>query len=74
MRFKTVNTVQLLAQSKRSLKRFYIRMVLVRLRFSPRTSGKVQMLQTPGQCSVPMVSAVKAVSRTPGAFVFDIVT
>lgn len=37
-------------------------------------SGKVQMLQTRGQNPVPTVSAVGAVSRGPGAFVFDVVT
>lgn len=45
-------------------------MVSVSLFFSAEDVRKVQMLQR----SVLMVLAVKAVSRRPGAFVFDIVT
>lgn len=49
-------------------------MVSVSSFFSPEDVRKVQMLPTLKQRSVLMVLAVKAVSRRPGAFVFDIVT
>lgn len=55
------------------LKRFNIRLgfsVFVSL-LPPGTLGKVQTLR---QCSLSVDSAVKAVSHSPGAFVFDIVS